>query len=137
MIGEFIEGLLKPHLIYMRRQGISLAVVAVFGACTVVFLLVALFFALLYAMPPLGAALLCALLSFSVAASVLMTVQRRARIRAAAGAEAVARREASMANRRPASGLAPTVIKGLVAAVLPTLLIAGLGYLVGRRADDD
>ncbi|HUF56921.1 MAG TPA: hypothetical protein VMM55_10230, partial [Thermohalobaculum sp.] len=59
-LGEYVESALKPHLIYARRQGITLAVAAVFGVTTLLFVALSVFLALTYVMAPLWAALLCA-----------------------------------------------------------------------------
>lgn len=132
-LGEYVEGALKPHLIYARRQGTSLAVAAVFGIATVLFLLVALFFALLYVMPPLMAALLLALLCATVVAVMVAIVQRRAKLREAAGSEAVAIEEGKAAEVTLGRLLA---VRALMGAILPTLAIGAVAFLIGRRSGD-
>lgn len=132
-LGEYVEGALKPHVIYARRQGISLAVVTVFGIAAVLFLLMALFFALLYVMPPLVAALLCALICLTVVAVAMSAVQRRARLRRIAGSEAVAVREGKAAE--VALGRMGA-LRGFLGAVLPTLALGAVAFLIGRRSGD-
>lgn len=132
-LGDWLAGILKPHIIYARQQGISLAVAAVFGVGMVLFLLLALFLGLTYVMPPFWAAMLCALICAVVAAVALLTVQRRAKLRQRAGADVVAIEEGKGGE---AAGGTLLALRGVAAALLPAVLVAVIAYLMRRRRSD-
>ena len=129
-LGDYVESALKPHLIYARRQGISLAVAAVFGVTTLLFVVLAAFLALTYVMAPVWAALLCAGACAAVAAVSLKIVQRRARVRARTSAEVVAAEEGhepeiAAARLKAAASFASSVV--------PALVIGAVAFFLGRR----
>ncbi|HUF55208.1 MAG TPA: hypothetical protein VMM55_01460, partial [Thermohalobaculum sp.] len=94
--------------IYARRQGITLAVAAVFGVTTLLFVALSVFLALTYVMAPLWAALLCAATSAAVVA-----------------AEEGHEQEMTMARMKAVTAFA--------ASVLPALAIGAVAFLLGRR----
>lgn len=129
-LGEYVESALKPHLIYARRQGITLAVAAVFGATTLLFVVLSVFLALTYVMAPLWAALLCAAACALVAATALAVVQRRARVRARTSAAVVAAEEGHEQEMTMARVKA---ITAFAASVLPAVAIGAVAFFLGRR----
>ena len=129
-LGEYVESALKPHLIYARRQGITLAVAAVFGATALLFVALSVFLALTYLMAPIWAALLCTAASAIAAAIALMIVQRRARIRTRASAEVVA----AEAGHEPEMTMARVrALSAFASSVLPAIAIGAVAFFIGRR----
>ena len=129
-LGDYVESALKPHVIYFRRQGISLAVAAVFGAVTLLFVVLSVFLALTYLMAPLWAAMLCAVACAAVAGTMLKIVQRRARVRAVASAEVVAAKEGHEPELQAARLKAAA---SFASSVVPALLIGAVAFFLGRK----
>ena len=129
-LDESVENVLKPHLIYFRRQGVSLAVAAVFGATALLFVVLSVFLALTYVMAPLWAAVICALVCAAVAAVMLKIVERRARVRARAGAEVVAAQEG---HEQEMTGARLRAAASFASSVLPAVAVGAVAFLLGRR----
>ena len=128
-LGEYVESALKPHLIYARRQGITLAVAAVFGATTLLFVVLSVFLALTYLMAPLWAALLCAGACLLATGIAMMIFQRRARVRARTSAAVVAAEEGHEPEITAARMKALTTFASAVLA----LVIGAVAFFLGRR----
>lgn len=132
-MGDWVAGAVRPHLDYARRQGVTLAVAAVFGVITTLFLVLTLFLALTYVMAPVWAALLCAGLAATVVLVMLLIARHRAKLRGVQRSAVVA--EAPETARVEKAAVAMMAARSVAALALPAALV-GAAWLLARRKEE-
>lgn len=133
-VGGWIRSQIQPHVIYVRRQGITLAVAAVFGIASLMFVVLTIFLALTYLMAPLTASLLCAGLTAITAGIAVMVAFRRAKIRNVGGTTVIETPDESTDEER--TEVALRALKGVALVTAPAVLLATAAWLISRRSRD-